>query len=200
MPAAPVRRCDVSHVTVAAGRSTRQHDRVPAHTGRANQFSIREGTPADADAIVRVVNAGFAVERAFVNTNRTYRDEILERFGEGRFLVAETGRGELAAAIFLRLEGDEGYFGLLAVDPVVQGAGLGRQMVAAAENEFRKLGCSRVRIVVPNLRDDLFPWYASQGYEERAVLPFPEPEKLTREAHMVELVKELMPAEAPSQA
>ena len=153
--------------------------------------STREARPEDVDNIVRVVNAAYAVERFFVNTDRTYRDEVLGFFESGRFFVSEEADGTVSGAVFLRDEGAEGYFGLLAVAPEHQGHGVGRRLVAYAEEVFREMGCARVRIVVPNLRTELFPWYEALGYQERATLSFPEPEKLTQDAHMVELVKEL---------
>ena len=154
-------------------------------------YTIREAGEEDIDAIVAVVNAAYAVERFFINTDRTYRDEIARYRDDGTFLVAETEAGEIHGAVFLRHEGEEGYFGMLSVVPEMQGAGLGRLLVGCVEEVFGVMGCERVRIVVPNVRTELFPWYGALGYAERDTLPFPEPEKLTQPALMIEMAKDI---------
>ena len=160
---------------------------------KVSSWTIRQAGEADATAIARVVNAAYRVEDFFIHGDRTYEQEVLSMMASGRFLVAMPARNadEIDGAIFLRTEGEEGYFGMLAVDPPAQRQGLGRKLVEAAEETFAEAGCRRVRLVAPHLREELFPWYRAQGYVERRTLPFPEPEKLKQPAHMVELVKEL---------
>jgi ribosomal protein S18 acetylase RimI-like enzyme len=53
---------------------------------------------------------------------------------------------------------------MLAVDPERQGEGLGRRMIAAAEDHLRRAGCSHIDISVLNLRTDLPALYAKLGY------------------------------------
>jgi hypothetical protein len=36
-----------------------------------------------------------------------------------------------------------------------------------------------------NHRTDIIPWYVKKGYVKVCEKPFPEPERLTREAHMI---------------
>lgn len=152
---------------------------------------FRQAVAGDIETIVAVVNAAYAVERTFVRTDRTHAADVAQHMEGGWFTIAEDAAGAVQGVIYLRDEGTEGYFGMLAVAPGRQGGGVGQALVRQAEETFGAMGIRRVRMVVPHVRDELFPWYAGQGYRERATLPFPEPEKLTRPVHVVELVKDI---------
>jgi GNAT superfamily N-acetyltransferase len=66
------------------------------------------------------------------------------------------------------------YLGLLTVDPKRQAAGLGRLILAAAEEHAAAFGASRVEMTVIAQRSELIAWYERRGYaltgEQR---PFP---------------------------
>lgn len=57
------------------------------------------------------------------------------------------------------------YLGLLAVDPVLQSAGLGRQLLTTAEQEaVRRFGASRTELTVISVRAELIAYYERRGY------------------------------------
>ena len=54
---------------------------------------------------------------------------------------------------------------MLTVDPARQASGLGRMMLAAAEDHVRAdLGASRIEMTVIGLRQELIAWYERRGY------------------------------------
>jgi len=61
---------------------------------------------------------------------------------------------------------DEGawYLGSLTVDPARQNGGLGRTMLAAAEQWVQARGATRIRMTVVNVREGLIAWYLRRGY------------------------------------
>ncbi|MCE2604311.1 GNAT family N-acetyltransferase, partial [Pseudomonas aeruginosa] len=64
--------------------------------------------------------------------------------------------------------------GSLAIDPKRQNGGLGRTMLAAAEDWVRDRGAKRVRMTVINVREALIAWYLRRGYAKTGVTePFP---------------------------
>jgi len=91
-----------------------------------------------------------------------------------RLLVLRDG-SEIRACVDLTDKG-EGlvYLGLLTVDPRAQGSGLGRLVLAAAEDHARAMGARRVEMTVIVQRGELIAWYERRGYaltSERR--PFP---------------------------
>jgi predicted N-acetyltransferase YhbS len=160
--------------------------RMPA---AVRDIRVRNGEAADAGAIARLVNSAFAVERFFVNGDRTDEAEVRALMARGGFLCAEEG-GELVGCVFLERRGERGYFGMLSVNPTRQGAGIGKLLVARCEAFFRQQGCAAVDIKIVHLRSELPPYYRALGYLESGTAPFVD-DKLTQDAHFVVMSKPL---------
>ena len=150
---------------------------------------VRNGAAADAGAIAALVNQAFAVERFFVDGDRTDEAEVRELMGRGDFLCAEL-EGELVGCVFLERRGQRGYFGMLSVSPTRQGRGIGRLLVDRCEAFFRRAGCEAVDIKIVHLRSELPPYYRALGYSETGTAPFVD-DSLTQEAHFVLMSKPL---------
>jgi ribosomal protein S18 acetylase RimI-like enzyme len=140
-------------------------------------------TPADIDAIVRVVNdayrgtskaPGWTNESALLAGQRTDPSSVQALMQSGVVLIA---RGEHAAIGCVALQprdGDEWYLSMLAVDPEVQTSGLGKSIMSAAEAFARARGARRIKISVVNARDTLLAWYERRGYVRTGTVePFP---------------------------
>jgi GNAT superfamily N-acetyltransferase len=152
---------------------------------------IREATAADVAAITDVVNRAFLVEQFFVEGDRTSPGEVADRMRRGAFLVAELEAG-LVASVFVQASEERGYFGMLAVDPVHQGTGLGRLLVHAAEEWCRARGCSAVDIHVVNVRTELPAFYRRLGYVDTGCeRPFPDPDRAKLPCACAVMTKEL---------
>jgi ribosomal protein S18 acetylase RimI-like enzyme len=132
---------------------------------------IRPATAADVAAMIPIVNAAFSVE-TFLDGTRTDEERMTGMMHEGEFLLAERAPGRVVACVYTELRGKRGYFGMLAVDPSEQGAGLGRRMVDAAEDYCRERGCDFMDITVLNLRPELAPFYRKLGYIETGTEEF----------------------------
>jgi ribosomal protein S18 acetylase RimI-like enzyme len=89
--------------------------------------------------------------------------------------------GERIAACVSLTDRGEGlaYLGLLTVSPGRQATGLGRMMLATAEDHAAAdLGASRIEMTVIAQRAELVAWYERRGYAltgERRPFPFGEP-------------------------
>src|SRR4051812_49860387 len=94
---------------------------------------LRSADGRDVPAIVALLNAAFAMERDFIDKDRTSAPEIERYMTTGTFVIADGEDGALASCMYLERRGDRVYLGMLAVNPSRQGSGLGRQMMAAAE-------------------------------------------------------------------
>jgi len=128
-------------------------------------LSFRMAVLADTEALAVLINSAFRVEQPFIDGDRTNPDGVRTYMEKGKFLLAEDATG-LAGCVYVELRGDRGYLGLLGVGPPRQGTGLGRRLMAAAEDFFREAGCVAVDLRVVSARAPLPSFYRHLGYIE----------------------------------
>ena len=155
------------------------------------ELRFRTARTDDIPAIVSLVNLAYRVEDFFIDGNRTHEGEVGELLAADTFLVAEGDDGELIASVHVSIAGDRGYFGMLSVHPTLQGSGVGRRVVAAAETLARAYGCREMDLSYVHLRPELPVLYRKFGYRETGTAPFPHPWKLKQPAHLVTMSKPL---------
>jgi GNAT superfamily N-acetyltransferase len=151
---------------------------------------LRPATAAEAPRIAALVNAAFQVERFFVEGDRISADEVASMMARGSFLLAED-EGALVGCVYAEPRGESGYLGLLSVDPARQAKGVGRFLVAAAEEHCRRAGCLRMDMLIVNLRTELPPFYRRLGYAESGTAPFPDNGRATQPCHFIRMSKSL---------
>ncbi len=158
--------------------------------------TIRVAADADIEAIRRLVNQAFEVERFLKKGggDRLQGDGELESLWQrGTFLVKEED-GVPVGCVYVEPRGDRAYLGLLSIAPARQGAGLGRQLNAAAENFAREQGCKWMDLRVVSPRADLLlPVYRRLGYVETGTEEYPPvlAEKITLPGHFILMAKQL---------
>jgi len=137
-----------------------------------NEIRTRLAGSLDVDALVRLINAAFVVERPIFDGDRTSPEGVRAYLRKGKFLAAEDSAG-LAGCVYVEIRGDRGYIGLLSVDPPRQGLGLGRRLMDAAEEFCRRANCVAVDLRVVSARAPLPAFYRHIGYVEthRADIP-----------------------------
>ncbi|MEU5027583.1 GNAT family N-acetyltransferase [Streptomyces milbemycinicus] len=154
-------------------------------TRPAAEPTFRAATAADVPELVALIEsayrgdssrAGWTTEADILDGQRTDPDGVAAVVtGEnGRMLVVERG-GEMVACCQLEHRGDHAYFGMFAVRPALQGAGLGKVIIAEAERWVRaEWGAREMRMTVISAREDLIAWYERRGYARTGEMtPFP---------------------------
>jgi GNAT superfamily N-acetyltransferase len=132
-------------------------------------MTVRAAEPHEAGEIVRVINAAFnPAEGFFVDGDRIDLEQVCHYFAKGVFLVTEG----MAGCVYVELRGERAYFGLLSVDPARQKGGIGRALIAAAEDFAREHGCRAMDIRTVNLRVELPAFYRKLGYREAGTEEF----------------------------
>lgn len=155
------------------------------------QIKTRTAESADAENIARLVNNAFRPERFFIDADRTSPEKVRALIEKGKFLLAEEA-GVLIACVYMELRGERGYFGLLAVDPARQRAGMGSRLIEAAEDHCRTAGCRFMDLTTVNLRKELPGYYRRRGYVENGTLPFPDDQHPPKApCHLVKMSKPL---------
>jgi N-acetylglutamate synthase-like GNAT family acetyltransferase len=155
-----------------------------------DQVWLRVAHLEDADAIARLVNQAFQVERFFIAGDRTNPEAVRELLGKGKFLLAELD-GVPAGCVYLQARGDRCYLGLLSVDPGRQRSGLGRLLMRAAEEDCRAAGARGIDLQIVSLRTELPGYYRCLGYDESGTAPFPEHAQPKQPCYFIKMSKEL---------
>lgn len=150
-----------------------------------DELVFRAATAADIDAIVRLVTrayrgdasrAGWTTEADLLDGERIDPDVLREDIERPRSRVMLALRdGTLLACAHVADDDDRGYFGMFAVEPTLQGGGIGRAMVDECERiAHEEWGLPRMRMSVIIQRDELIAWYQRLGYRRTGeYLPFP---------------------------
>lgn len=156
----------------------------------ASETKSRFALDEDAEAVARLVNAAFKVERFFIDRDRIDSAKVREMLQTGKYLLVEDRSGPIAC-VYVEIRGERGYFGLLAVDPAWQGEGLGRRMVIEAEEYARVAGCAFMDLRIVNLRAELPPFYQRLGYLETSTEPFVAHAEPNQACHFIVMSKAL---------
>ena len=148
-------------------------------------IDLRLAQEADLPAIVTLMNRAFrgpATERSwstesFITGSRTTESLLREEIADGaRILLAKDAlTSALQGCVSLRaLSPQKWYLGALTVDPALQNAGFGRELLASAEEYAVAHGAGTVEITVVNVRHTLIAWYERRGYHLTGeARPFP---------------------------
>ena len=109
---------------------------------------------------------GWTTESSLLDGQRTDAlavEDLLHR-PHCHVLLAELD-GRLVASCHVERQGDAAYFGMFAVDPLLQAGGLGKLVLARAEHLARaEWGCTVMRMTVIEQRGELIAWYERRGY------------------------------------
>jgi ribosomal protein S18 acetylase RimI-like enzyme len=153
---------------------------------------FRLAVEADLPRLIPLVNSAFSIE-TFLEGTRTDEVRIAAMMSKGKILLAEDSAGRLLGCVYSEVRGLRGYLGQLAVDPAHQRAGLGRRIIAAAEEHLRRQKCKAVDITVLSLRPELLPIYRRLGFVESGTEDFitTRPVKSEVECHCIVMSKKL---------
>lgn len=173
---------------------------------------VRTAARSDAEAVAALVQDAYrgeggpgrwTTEAHLVRGQRTTPAAVENHISADRsvVLVAADARGLLACCHLKLLDGEplRAYFGMFAVRPGSQGGGVGRTMVARAEEWARdQWGASVIEMQVIDGRTELLAWYDRLGYRRtERTIPFPvdneDDRPLVAGLHFVVLKKRLTP-------
>lgn len=150
-----------------------------------SDLQFRAATEADVPALVALVTSayrgdasrrGWTTEADLLDGNRIDPDLLREdlRRARSRVIVAERG-GRMLACAHVAEDHGAGYFGMFAVDPSLQGGGIGDAVLRECERVAREEWSLRaMRMTVIDVRDALIAFYERRGYRRTGIKkPFP---------------------------
>jgi ribosomal protein S18 acetylase RimI-like enzyme len=149
---------------------------------------ITKATIADAHELDQLVNSayrgdssrqGWTTEADLLEGTRTDAAAIKELIETpGTTLLKYLEDGAIIACVELKNQGGKLYLGMLTVKPSIQGRGIGKKLLKAAEEEAITQQCTSIFMTVISVRRELIDWYVRHGYQltgERKPFAFNDP-------------------------
>lgn len=143
-----------------------------------NNQSISIATVTDIPAIEALLNSayrgesskqGWTTEANLIagerRTDAANLQQVIQQPGSV-FLKYTNEEGLLAGCVNLQQHGLKLYLGMFSVAPGKQGGGLGKKLLAAAEEYAHQIKCNAIYMSVISLRTELIDWYKRHGYAE----------------------------------
>lgn len=135
---------------------------------------ITKATLEDIPALVTLINSayrgetsqkGWTTEAHLLEGKRTDEKEMTEIFLDPKNTILKFTENDTIIGSVLLVEKDHQlYLGMLTVSPELQNSGIGKKLLAEAENQAKILGLSSIIMTVISVREELIAWYKRHGY------------------------------------
>jgi len=135
---------------------------------------ITKATLQDIPALTTLINSayrgetskkGWTTEAHLLEGKRTDEEEMTEIFLDPKNTILKfTENDKIIGSVLLVEKGNQLYLGMLTVSPELQNGGIGKKLLAEAENYARTLDISGIIMTVISVREELLNWYKRHGY------------------------------------
>ncbi len=135
--------------------------------------------------------AGWTTEADLLNGKRINEAEFIQLLNDPDSLILIASEDRVFATIHAHHENESVHFGLFAVEPSLQGGGIGKELLAYAESEaIRKWGVSTAIMEVITHRHELIEYYERRGYVRSGeMIAFPESDLWEKQVDFLELTR-----------
>ena len=100
-----------------------------------------------------------------------------------------TAENVIAGSVYLEIQAKGLYLGMLTVSPLLQAAGIGRQLLVAAEEYAKEKECPCIFMRVISVRHELIAWYERHGYKNSGeTKPFPDDDRFGIPTQFLEFI------------
>lgn len=130
----------------------------------------------DANTIANLVNSayrgshakkGWTTEADMIDGTRTDPAALTDLIQKTDTTILKYEQdGAIIGCVELRIVDKKLYLGMLTVEPEIQGGGIGKKLLSAAEDFGKQNGCLSVFMTVITIRKELIDWYKRHGYVE----------------------------------
>ena len=171
----------------------------------SNQFNIQPATAYDVPAIIKIVNSAYqgqagskswTSEGHLVSGPRITEENLHNYLQQPDITILRCAdeQGIIIGCVLLEKKPDTLYLGMLSVDPQIQASGIGKLLLAQAEEFARQHQYKTITITVIERRVELIDWYKRKGYKPTGnIIPFANPSSTAlANFSFVELKKDLM--------
>ncbi len=162
---------------------------------------IAQAVKQDIPFIVDLLNSAYRGERSqkgwtteahlIAGDVRTDEADVLKVFQQpGSVILKYTNdASEIVGTVNLQQHDRGVYLGMFAVSPNLQGGGIGKQLLKAADEHAKKVGSATIYMSVISVRNELIDWYKRNGYAETGERkPFVEDNLTGRHLQLLEFM------------
>lgn len=137
---------------------------------------ISKATLQDIPALTTLINSayrgetskkGWTTEAHLLEGKRTDEQEMTAIFEDSKNTILKfTENDTIIGSVLLVEKGHQLYLGMLTVSPELQNSGIGKKLLAEAENHAKTLGLKSIIMTVISVREELVNWYKRRGYAD----------------------------------
>lgn len=138
------------------------------------EYKIERATSRDAPRLSELVNSayrgeyarqGWTTETDLLDGTRTDAAALREVIDRPGTVILKYVEGDnILGCVELAIEDNHLYLGMLTVEPRLQGKGIGKLLLEAAEKFAVQHHCPRIYMTVITVRSELIQWYQRHGY------------------------------------
>ena len=146
-----------------------------------NQFSDKQiniAGASDIPALVDLLNKAYRGDdskQGWTTEAHLIAGDVRTDEGSVKNVIEEAGsvmlkytdeKGEIIGCVNLQQHDHKIYLGMFAVSPQLQGGGVGKKMLHAAEEFAKQQNCNAIYMTVISVRTELIDWYKRHGYAD----------------------------------
>ncbi|PWT96641.1 MAG: GNAT family N-acetyltransferase [Bacteroidetes bacterium] len=149
-------------------------------------MKIEKAVTSDIPELLKLINsayrgedsrAGWTTEAGFLISDARIDAPSLEQMmkeKDAAIMKFVDDQNRISGCVYLQKQNSKLYLGLLAVSPILQGAGIGKKLLKVADDRGRELECDSIKLKVISIRKELIDWYERHGFNKTGELqPFP---------------------------
>jgi ribosomal protein S18 acetylase RimI-like enzyme len=108
---------------------------------------------------------GWTTEANLLAGKRTNEEELTQTLLDPKNTILKYSQNnQIIGSVLLVEKENQLYLGMLTVSPELQNSGIGKKLLAEAENQAKALGLSSIIMTVISVREELIAWYKRHGY------------------------------------
>ncbi len=110
---------------------------------------------------------GWTTEALLIDGNIRVNEQMVQdviQKGGSVFLKYCNSENIIVGTVNLQKQDDKIYLGMFSLDPEIQGLGIGKEILRAAEEYTFSVQCNLIYMSVISLRTELIDWYKRNGY------------------------------------
>lgn len=140
-----------SHISIAVLEDTYAITQLLNSAYRGN--ISKKGWTTEADLIAGEIRTNVGeIEQLILQTESVFLKYVLDN--------------EIIGCVNLQKHDNKIYLGMLSVKPDIQGGGIGKKLLQAADEYVQQNNCASVYMTVIDVRHELIDWYKRHGFED----------------------------------